>query len=228
MPLQAHVFFTHYHWDHIMGLPFFAPLFVAGNTIHLYGEAKQDLDVREILSGQMIKPYFPVSMGGECKSDRPCHTVSPGESFSIGDVSVRCCRLNHPGNALAYRIEHEGRAVVYATDVEHDLESDRELVRLAEEADILIFDSTYTDDEYPSRVGWGHSTWRAGVEIARAADAKQLVLFHHLPERTDQQMAALERAARQAFSGAIAAREGMTLELPAKRSAAARRRAATS
>jgi phosphoribosyl 1,2-cyclic phosphodiesterase len=222
MPLEAHVFFTHYHWDHIMGLPFFAPLFIPGNVIHLYGETKSDRDVREILSGQMIQPYFPVSMGTECKSDIRSHPISPGDVIALGEARVTCCRLNHPGDAVAYRVDHGGRSVVYATDIEHDADLDASLIDLAEGADALIFDSTYTDAEYAGHVGWGHSTWRAGVEIAKAAGVGQFIIFHHLPERTDQEVAAIERAARRAFAGAVAAREGMEIALPAAAEAAKR------
>ncbi|MFW5878383.1 MAG: MBL fold metallo-hydrolase [Myxococcota bacterium] len=219
MPIEAHVFFTHYHWDHIMGLPFFAPIFVAGNKLHLHGETKRDLNVGEILSGQMIQPYFPVTMGIECKSEMTMNPVEPGDVVSIDDVRVSCCRLQHPGGALAFRVDHQGASLVYATDIEHDDDGNENLVHFARDADLLIYDATYTDEEYPRHLGWGHSTWRAGVEIAAAAGVEQFVLFHHLPERTDQQMAALERAARQAFSGAVAAREGMVIELPSRKKA---------
>ncbi len=216
MPIEAHVLFTHYHWDHIMGLPFFAPLFIGGNKLHLYGETKQGMDVLEILSGQMIKPYFPVSMDAECMSTMQAHPVAPDKTMKLGDLRVSCCRLCHPGDAVAYRLDYRGRSLVYATDHEHNEDDDKTLIDLAKGADILIYDSMYTDAEHEKHPGWGHSTWRAGVEIARAATVGQLVLFHHLPERSDEQVAALERSAKRAFSGAFAAREGMTLELPGK------------
>ncbi len=213
-PLEAHVLLTHYHWDHIMGLPFFAPLFMDGNTIHLYGETKQGMDVREVLSGQMIKPYFPVSMGIECQAEMPAHAVAPGDEFDIAGVRASCCRLNHPGDALGFRLDYGNRSVVYATDIEHGTKSDSHLEKLARDADVLIYDATYTEAEYEKLKGWGHSTWRAGVTLARSAGVKHLVLFHHLPERTDQQVAALEREAKREFEDVTAAREGMTLELP--------------
>ncbi|MFW6369552.1 MAG: MBL fold metallo-hydrolase, partial [Myxococcota bacterium] len=148
MPIEAHVFFTHYHWDHIMGLPFFAPIFVAGNKLHLHGETKRDLNVGEILSGQMIQPYFPVTMGIECKSEMTMNPVEPGDVVSIDDVRVSCCRLQHPGGALAFRVDHQGASLVYATDIEHDDDGNENLVHFARDADLLIYDATYTDEEY--------------------------------------------------------------------------------
>ncbi|MDF1563216.1 MAG: MBL fold metallo-hydrolase [Deltaproteobacteria bacterium] len=215
MPITAHVFFTHYHWDHIMGFPFFGPLFVPGNEINLYGETKDDQDVLQILKGQMRGPYFPVTMEQEARSTLRSHELIPGSEVMVGDARVTTCRLHHPNDALAFRIDHHGRAVVYATDIEHDPALDRPLIELCRGADALIYDSTYTDTEYAGHIGWGHSTWRAGVDIAKAAKVKQFIIFHHLPERTDREVAGIERAARRVFPGAIAAREGMELTYPA-------------
>ena len=121
-----------------------------------------------------------------------------------------------------FRLEHAGRAIVYATDTEHFACVDPTLARLAAGADILIYDAQYTPAEYPSKVGWGHSTWQAGVELARAAGVPQLVLFHHDPNRTDTQLAAIEAEADAALPGTIAAREGMVLRAcDAERAAAA-------
>ncbi len=212
MPITGHVFFTHYHWDHIMGFPFFGPLFVPGNELHLYGESKDGRDVGEILSGQMLAPYFPVTMQEEARCDVRVHSLTPGEVVELDGVTVKVCRLNHPGDAIGYRVDHAGRAVVYATDIEHDPETDGALIELARGADALIYDSTYTDAEYAGHIGWGHSTWRAGVDIAKAAEVGQFIIFHHLPERTDPEVAAIERAARQLFAGAVAAQEGMVLD----------------
>jgi phosphoribosyl 1,2-cyclic phosphodiesterase len=215
MPLTAHLFFTHYHWDHIMGFPFFGPLFVPGNTIHLYGEEKGGQGVLDLMRGQMRGPYFPVTMEDEARSEILPHALRPGATVEIGEARITACRLYHPNDALAFRVDHHGRSVVYATDLEHDPGHDRPLLDLAAGVDLLIYDATYTDSEYAGHVGWGHSTWRAGVEVARAAGAGQLVLFHHLPERTDREVAAIERAARRLFPESLAAREGMELTFPA-------------
>ncbi len=223
MPLTAHLFFTHYHWDHIMGFPFFGPLFVPGNTIHLYGEEKGGQGVLDLMRGQMRGPYFPVTIEDEARSEILPHTLRPDATVTIGEARITACRLYHPNDALAFRVQHHGRSVVYATDLEHDPGHDRPLIELADGADLLIYDATYTDSEYAGHIGWGHSTWRAGVEVARAAGVGQLVLFHHLPERTDREVAAIERAARRLFPESLAAREGMELTFPALADAVAGR-----
>ena len=120
-------------------------------------------------------------------------------------------KLNHPDPVYGYRLEHGGQSIVYATDTEHFACVDPTLKKLAAGADILIYDAQYTPEEYPAKVGWGHSTWHAGAELARAAGVPQLVLFHHDPSRTDAQLAALEAAAQAALPGTVAAREGMVL-----------------
>jgi ribonuclease BN (tRNA processing enzyme) len=120
-------------------------------------------------------------------------------------------RLNHPDPVYGFRLEHDGHSIVYATDTEHFACVDPTLKRLAAGADILVYDAQYTPDEYPSKVGWGHSTWQAGAELARAAGVPQLVLFHHDPARTDAQLAAIEAAAHADLPGTVAAREGMVL-----------------
>jgi ribonuclease BN (tRNA processing enzyme) len=120
-------------------------------------------------------------------------------------------KLNHPDPVYGFRLEHGGQSIVYATDTEHFACVDPTLKKLAAGADILIYDSQYTPEEYPSKVGWGHSTWQAGAELARAAGVPQLVLFHHDPGRTDAQLAEIERTAAINLPGTVAAREGMVL-----------------
>ena len=144
------------------------------------------------------------------------------DKFMVGDIEVTMARLNHPDPVYGFRLEHAGQSIVYATDTEHFACVDPTLEKLASGADILIYDAQYTPSEYPSKVGWGHSTWQAGVDLARAAAVPQLVLFHHDPGRSDAQLAALEADARAALPGTIAAREGVTLSArDAERAAAA-------
>jgi ribonuclease BN (tRNA processing enzyme) len=141
-----------------------------------------------------------------------------GSSVELGPVRVRAEKLNHPGGVLGYRIEYAGKVLVYATDTEHYRCADPALVRLAQDADILIYDAQYTPEEYrgdagPSKAGWGHSTFESGVEVCQAARVKQLILFHHDPRRNDAGVEALEQRARALFPNTLAAREGMELSL---------------
>ncbi len=217
-PIEAHLLLSHYHWDHIMGLPFFAPIYLPDNKIHIYGESRNGKDVLEILSNQTIQPYFPVSIKTHGKATTSVQPFSPGQTTEVGGVEVTACRLNHPGNALAYRLDYGGRSLVYATDTEPDPALDAQLAELAMGADALVYDATYTDKEYEDHVGWGHSTWQVGSSIAKKAGVGKLILFHHLPERSDQDLALIEKAAKDELSSTIAAREGMTLSFPSKKS----------
>lgn len=218
MPVTVHLFFSHVHWDHIQGFPFFQPAFVAGNTIHLYGPSSVTGTVESAMLGQMEGPSFPVKLS-QLPSTLHFHDVTPGESVSIGSVVVRTAPGNHPGGVLAYRVEHAGRALVYMTDTEHGGGHDADLVALAEDADVLICDAQYTPDEYrgggsvPSKVGWGHSTYEGATAIARAAGARRLVLFHHDPDQDDDAVAHKEVRARAEFAQTVAAFEGLTLDV---------------
>ena len=208
---------SHTHWDHIQGLPFFVPLYVPGTRIDVYAQLHSQSSLADVLAHQMSAPVFPVSFA-ELASRVTTHELRSGARFRVGAAEVTAQRLNHPGGVLAYRIEQGAKSIVYATDTEHYACVDPALLALARGCDVLIYDSQYTPDEYsgkcgPSKVGWGHSTYVAGAELARAAGVGRYVLFHHDPKRSDDQVAELESAAQGLFSAAIAAREGMTLEL---------------
>lgn len=214
-PPPIHLFFSHYHWDHIMGFPFFTPIYVPGADLHLYGETKNGQSVLEILSGQMHPPYFPIKWN-TVNASVDWTPVTPGREIVLGDVTIKTCRINHPQHALSYRVEYGGRSVVYATDIEHGSDLDTTFVEFIEGADVLIMDCSFTEPEYPAREGWGHATWEAGSDFADRAGVDTFVIFHHLPERTDPELAAIEQAAQALRPTTVAAREGMTFSLPAK------------
>ncbi|MBX3250387.1 MAG: MBL fold metallo-hydrolase [Myxococcales bacterium] len=212
---------SHLHWDHIQGLPFFAPLYVPGTRLYAAGLATPELSLRDAFAQQMCPPTFPVRF-----EDLPAHVetrpLRHGARIELDDVVVRAAKLNHPGGGvLAYRLDWRGRSVVFATDTEHYACVDPILARLAEGADVLIYDAQYRPEEYrgevgPPKVGWGHSTFEAGAALAEAAGVGQLVLFHHDPARDDAGVAAIEADARALFPHTEAAREGRTLRLPAR------------
>ncbi|MEJ7733389.1 MAG: MBL fold metallo-hydrolase [Polyangiaceae bacterium] len=218
---QAWMFFSHVHWDHIQGFPFFTPAFVRGNTIHLYGGLNVTRTLEETLAGQMDYPSFPVHLS-EMGAGMSFHDLYEGEAVNIGsrgDVRVTNARGNHPNGVYAYRIEYGGKAVVYVTDSEHYAIPDPKLLKLARGADLLIFDAMYTPEEYAGEVGggpktgWGHATFAAGCELAKAAGVKQLVLHHHDPSQTDSMVREKERRARELFPNTMAAREGAVIEI---------------
>ena len=220
-PKHSTILLSHLHWDHICGLPFFTPIYVPGHRVEIASGPNGVLPHDEAIRSLFRAPFFPVDfadLGGQV-STRELRT---NERFTIGDITITMAKLNHPDPVYGFRLEHDGHSIVYATDTEHFACVDPTLKRLAAGADILIYDSQYTPQEYPAKVGWGHSTWEAGAELARAAGVPQLVLFHHDPGRTDAQLAAIEHEARAKLPGTVAAREGMTLcARDAERAAAA-------
>jgi phosphoribosyl 1,2-cyclic phosphodiesterase len=214
-PVDATILLSHLHWDHIQGLPFFVPAYLPSTRLEIVGSGGGGTSLGAVLAGQMTAPVFPVRLD-ELGAALRFREVRSGDCFRVGEAEVRAARLNHPGGVLAYRIEHEGRSVVYATDTEHYACVDPALRALADGADVLIYDAQYTPEEYRgdtgrSRVGWGHSTYVAGAELARAAGVGRYVLFHHDPQRTDPAVEDLERAAQALFGDAVAAREGMEI-----------------
>jgi phosphoribosyl 1,2-cyclic phosphodiesterase len=204
------ILLSHLHWDHVAGLQFFTPVYVPGHRVEIAsgpnGVMSHDAAIRSLFKA----PFFPVDfddLGGTVTT----RELRANDHFTIGDITITMAKLNHPDPVYGYRLEHGGQSIVYATDTEHFSCVDPTLKKLAAGADILIYDAQYTPEEYPSKVGWGHSTWQAGAELARAAGVPQLVMFHHDPARSDAQLAALEADARAALPGTVAAREGLVL-----------------
>ena len=219
-PVEATLLLSHQHWDHIQGLPFFVPAYLPTTSLSIIGGANGVMTLPETLSQQMRAPVFPVRLD-ELGARIALREVRHGERLSIGSAQVRAAKLNHPGGVFAYRIDYGGRSVVYATDTEHYACVDPALVDLAEGADVMIYDSQYTPEEYRgdggrSKVGWGHSTYVAGCEVARAARVAHYVLFHHDPQRTDRAVADIERKARKLYPASTAAREGWEIVLAAE------------
>lgn len=201
---------SHLHWDHLAGLPFFTPMYVPGHRVDIASGPCGVMPLAQAMREVFRAPFFPIDYT-ELGATITVRELRGDDRFTVGDIEVTMARLNHPDPVYGFRLEHAGQSIVYATDTEHFACVDPTLKKLASGADILIYDAQYTPDEYPAKVGWGHSTWQAGVELARAAAVPQLVLFHHDPNRNDVQLAALEADARAALPGTVAAREGMTL-----------------
>lgn len=234
-PLTVHLFISHTHWDHIQGFPFFTPAYSPRTTIHVYGSTGQGHPLEKILRGQMQGEYFPVALG-ELKATIDVHEYK-GEPFQIGDASVSAMYLNHPGMTLGYRVAYGGKSFVYATDnepyqqtLEHlgqRAESGREFgrrldadfVQFIAGTDIYIGEAQYTDEEYPARIGWGHSSISATVEVALEAKVRALAFFHHDPLHDDSAVAAMTQTAIQLIESrgatlqCFAAREGQVLEI---------------
>lgn len=217
-PVHAHVLFSHFHWDHLQGLPFFAPLYTPGNHVHFYAAGTPPGGVPDgrlgaLLQGQMCPPYFPVPFH-EVGAATTATTLPEGEPFAIGGLTVRPFPLYHPQGAHGFRIEFDGAAVVYATDYEHGLPSfDAGLRDVARGADLLISDAQFTPDEYALRRGWGHTTYAEAASVAEAAGVDRLVLFHHDPAHDDETMARIQTSARALFPATEIATEGLEIRL---------------
>jgi phosphoribosyl 1,2-cyclic phosphodiesterase len=217
-PCQATLLLTHYHWDHVQGMPFFGPAYIPDSRIEVYGPESCGMGPNDLLDAQMSMPYFPAvpaQLAGVLS-----YAPTPAEPFRIGSATVRAGRVCHPSVTFGYRIEDEGSTVVYISDDEVDdatPEQLRDIIALARDADVLVHDCQYTEGEYPSHRGWGHSTPRMAVRLAHQAGVRHLVLFHHDPSHSDEQVEALAAEAR-ALAGDLPisiAREGETLAIGA-------------
>lgn len=215
-PIEGDMLLTHSHIDHIIGIPFFQPFFQSKSAFRLWAG---HLDhgsggLRAALGGFMQAPLFPVPPQ-VFDAALEYRDFDPGATLELGDgVRIRTAPLNHPNNATGYRVEFGGRSICYVTDTEHvPGEPDQNILGLIAGADVMIYDSTYTDAEFPEHVGYGHSTWQEGVRLAEAAGVGRLVIFHHDPSHTDDIMDTIAEEAAAMRPGTVVAREGMTLSV---------------
>lgn len=210
---QSTLLLTHTHWDHINGFPFFAPAFMKGHECSVYAGHLDNMSVRDVMAEQMRGPMFPVPLDA-LQATLRFVDFAVGEVLQIGGIRIRTAPLRHPNGATGYRLEYNDKSVCYVTDTEHvPGKPDRVILNLIDGADLVIYDSTYTDDEFPSRVGWGHSTWQEAVRLARQADVKRVVLFHHDPDHDDTFMAKVEAEAKALWENTIVARDNMVLSV---------------
>jgi phosphoribosyl 1,2-cyclic phosphodiesterase len=215
-PIRSHLFFTHTHMDHVIGLPFFRPAYDERNRFEFWsGHLKsQGRRLEEVLDQLMQPPFFPVPLDimHACIA---FHDFAAGERIDVDkDVVVRTAALNHPGGSVAYRVDFAGRAACYVTDTEHvPGEPDGAVLELIQGADVVIYDATYTDEEFERFQGWGHSTWQEGARLCEAAGARRLVAFHHDPEHDDDALDRIAAALERRRSGSLVASEGLVITL---------------
>lgn len=213
--LDVDWFFTHTHFDHIQGIPFFSPLYDKRNRFRLRaGHLAPEMNLKQVLSEMMSAPLFPIPIG-IFAAELAFADFRAGETHALGSgVTVRTAPLNHPNRATGYRVETGGKAICYVTDTEHvPGRPDTSVLGLIAGADLVIYDCTYTDAEYPGHVGWGHSTWQEGVRLVEKAGAKRLAIFHHDPDHDDKFMDQIAAEAERMRPGTLVAKEGMTVEI---------------
>jgi phosphoribosyl 1,2-cyclic phosphodiesterase len=208
--------FTHCHYDHIIGLPFFSPVYDRNVQVTLWsGHLAGRMTTRQMVDEFMRPPWFPAKLD-ICKASLDCRDFVSGDVLRPREgIVVRTGSLNHPGGCIGYRVEWAGRVVAVITDTEHEPgKLDQAVLDLIEDADLVLYDCTYTEEEMERRRGYGHSTWQQGVKLCEAAGARGLALFHHDPTRTDEELDEIEKLAKKRFAGAFAARDGQILEIP--------------
>ena len=204
------IVFTHFHWDHIQGLPFFPPAYAPDRVISLLalGESRITQNLEKAITQQMGEEYFPIALN-KMGARFNFMMVDRADIPNFYQTRTSSIKLNHPGGCFGYRIEVEGRLIVICTDVEHTDTIDPKVVEFAKDADLLIHDAQYTDEELASHKGWGHSSFNQAIEVAEMAGVKQLAMTHHDPHHDDEFLEAQEKKCQDRFKDCFLARDGM-------------------
>ncbi len=209
----VYLFLTHAHWDHLQGIPFFGVLFCKGAQINIYGPAGKSRSLEELILMQMDDDFCPISYQ-KLPSYIDYFEIGEEEISLPNGVKVISKKHIHPGGAYSYRVEYKDKVFVYNTDIEHyATRLDQRVIEISQDADLMLHDAQYVEDQMQFHIGWGHSTWQQAVEVAKVANVKQLGLTHHDIKRTDKEINALEKKAKKAFENSFFCREGHTIEL---------------
>ncbi len=205
------ILLSHFHYDHTCGLPFFKPAFIEDYNFTLRSGRKDMLDV---LNSQICSPSFPITIK-EFKANIQYKDFKIGESFFINDnIKIKTLALNHPDGATGYRVDYEGKSLCYITDHEHKVNTvNDKLIQFIKNSDILIYDSTYRDEEFSNYIGWGHSTWQEGARLLNRSNVKKYFIYHHNPDNKDFVMKEIEEQSKLVGENIIVAKEGMCVKI---------------
>lgn len=207
-PQKVFLFFSHVHLDHMLGLPFFAPVWSPHWEIHIFcGYLQKFGGTENYFKKHISPPLFPVPFS-KFPARLFFHDLNPGDPVMTDDFSIQTFPLNHPGGALGYRLNYQGRSLCHVTDTEHTPGTlDLNILNAIHQADLVIYDSTYTDDTWAPKQGWGHSTWEEGIRLAKAAEVKNLALYHHDPAHTDAILKQIDKEAKRHMPQAFVSRQ---------------------
>lgn len=213
---EYHIFLSHLHWDHIVGVPILQAFYNPECTVNIYLENKPSLRSTDILDVLFKPPFFPVPKN-KLMADIRMHLISGGDQITLGDVSIHVAEGNHPDGVLMYKLVYPDKRVLFTSDYEHGTATDDFLIEFAYKCDYLIYDTTYQPDEYAgiggyfAKTGWGHSTYEQGIEFVKKADVKNLVMFHHNPDYDDITLDEMGILARRSFKNTFVAFDGMII-----------------
>lgn len=207
--------FGHFHYDHIIGFPFFSSVHDPSSRVRVWsGDSPVGMTTFDTISQFMRLPFFPVGPD-ILAADMEYKDFRTGDTLDFGDgITIQTAPLTHPGGCTGFRVEYDNRAAAYISDHEHIPGIENEHIkRLTDHADLVIYDSTYTEQELPEFTGYGHSTWQEGVRVCQLANARKLLLFHHRPRRNDEQIRDIEAQAQQIFPNTFAAYDGLVTDV---------------
>ena len=211
---QVDIFISHFHNDHICGIPFFAPLFDPEAQVRFHAVNNEDgISFEQALATYMSRPTYPVGME-IFNAEVSFHELPSGANLSAGDINISNHPIPHPGGCHAYRFDMDVAAIVYATDTEHVPGAlNQDLVEFCKNADYLLYDCTYDDESFAEKTGYGHSTWQEGARLCQAARVANLAIMHHAPELTDAQLDLRAEKAAQLFENAFVAADFQKIPL---------------